>query len=590
MSFENPFQPRMVSQSRLESLIDQACNTESGQSNLGLNMEICDLINEKQKNYPREAATALLRNINGRNQQSSLNALTLLDHLVKNCGYPLQLIISTKEFLNELVRRFPERPTTVTPPQYRILELIQQWNATICVSSRYKDDFKHITDMYRLLSYKGYNFPGLSNEAAAVLAPRDTLQTEEELEEQDRIAQGAKLQELLRMGTPAALEQANELMKVMAGYDLERKRDYKKEVNEELTRIEAKILQFNEMLMSKKKEDRWNHDAPLEELYAFSNSSQSRIQKLITECDDEERTESLLHLNDLINQVIEKYRNYKDGKPIDAEPIVSPSQSEASTSSKVPSAAKPQAISLIDFDDFGTGAGAISLPMSGMSISPVAGGGDSAKVVSPQSGGGAKNDLDDLFGLFPTPMAASSVAPVAATLVPSLPAVSVAQMPMPMAHDFGNFGILSAPLSTQSVQPVVAAKPQAGLGDLGFFDAPVMPVKPQDSSPPIELFKKNGLQIKMILRESSQQVEADLTFINTTPVPFTDLAFQVAVPKAMQLKLNPLSATVVAPLNQAQVKQSFVVTNATKSTMKLKFKVIYQVNGAEVEESGDFPR
>jgi hypothetical protein len=34
----------------------------------------------------------------------------LLDTLVKNGGYPFQLQVGTKEFLNELVRKFPERP------------------------------------------------------------------------------------------------------------------------------------------------------------------------------------------------------------------------------------------------------------------------------------------------------------------------------------------------------------------------------------------------------------------------------------------------------------------------------------------------
>ena len=48
------------------------------------------------------------------------------------------------------------------PIQQRILELLQQWNSTLCVTSRYKEDFKHINDMYRLLSFKGYNFPTLS--------------------------------------------------------------------------------------------------------------------------------------------------------------------------------------------------------------------------------------------------------------------------------------------------------------------------------------------------------------------------------------------------------------------------------------------
>lgn len=62
----------------------------------------------------REAIHSLLGNINSRNPNQSLLALTVLDHLVKNGGYPIHLQISTKEFLNELVRRFPERPPMVT--------------------------------------------------------------------------------------------------------------------------------------------------------------------------------------------------------------------------------------------------------------------------------------------------------------------------------------------------------------------------------------------------------------------------------------------------------------------------------------------
>lgn len=80
----------------------------------------------------------------------------LLDILVKNCGYPFHLQISTKEFLNELVRRFPERPPTFPPPPMKkILELVHEWKNTICVTSKHKEDLVHIRDMHRLLSYKG---------------------------------------------------------------------------------------------------------------------------------------------------------------------------------------------------------------------------------------------------------------------------------------------------------------------------------------------------------------------------------------------------------------------------------------------------
>ena len=102
------------------------------------------------------------------------DAWQLLDICVKNCGYPFHLQISTKEFLNELVRRFPERPP-IRPSrvQLKILEAIEEWRQTICQTSRYKEDLGFIRDMHRLLSYKGYIFPEVRKEDAAVLNPSD---------------------------------------------------------------------------------------------------------------------------------------------------------------------------------------------------------------------------------------------------------------------------------------------------------------------------------------------------------------------------------------------------------------------------------
>lgn len=57
--------------------------------------------------------------------------------------------------------------------QNRILELIEEWRQTICATSRYKEDLGFIRDMHRLLSYKGYIFPEIRKEDAAVLNPSD---------------------------------------------------------------------------------------------------------------------------------------------------------------------------------------------------------------------------------------------------------------------------------------------------------------------------------------------------------------------------------------------------------------------------------
>jgi ADP-ribosylation factor-binding protein GGA len=99
---------------------------------------------------------AVVRMINHRNPHISILAISLLDTLVENCGYAFHLQIATKEFLNEMVRRFPERPPPFPGPvMSRILQTIHGWKEGICVKSRWKEDLGNIRDMHRLLTFKG---------------------------------------------------------------------------------------------------------------------------------------------------------------------------------------------------------------------------------------------------------------------------------------------------------------------------------------------------------------------------------------------------------------------------------------------------
>ena len=165
---------RIPATSQLQRFIQAACSPENYEPNLALNLEIADLINSKKGSTPREASNSIVNFINHRNPNVAMLALNLLDICVKNCGYPFHLQISTKEFLNELVRRFPERPPLrATRVQMKILEALEEWRGTICDTSRYKEDLGFIRDMHRLLSYKGYTFPEVRREDAAVLNPSD---------------------------------------------------------------------------------------------------------------------------------------------------------------------------------------------------------------------------------------------------------------------------------------------------------------------------------------------------------------------------------------------------------------------------------
>ncbi|KNE59087.1 hypothetical protein AMAG_03431 [Allomyces macrogynus ATCC 38327] len=300
--------------SPIEGYIERACSPHRTDPDLALNLEICDLINAKGRTYPREAAMCLVRIISGRNQNSAMLALELLDICVKNCGYPFHLQLASKEFLNELVRRFPEKPPIFLPPtQRRILEFIQQWNVTLVQNGKYKRDLLHIADMYHLLLTKGYRFPGVAESAVAVmLQPNESLKSAEEMEEEEIAVKKAKLQELLRRASPADLEEANILMKELVGYD-DHRVDYKAKEMEELAKFEQKANVLDSMLQAASVPGDLANDA-VQELYTSCKAAQAKIVKLIEDRDDG-NLDQLLALNDLLNRVIDRYMTIKRGRP-----------------------------------------------------------------------------------------------------------------------------------------------------------------------------------------------------------------------------------------------------------------------------------
>lgn len=120
----------------------------------------------------------IARLANNRNPHIAILALALLETLVQSCGYPFHLQISTKEFLNELVRRFPERPPPFPGPvMSRILELIHNWKETICTESRWKEDLGNIRDMHRLLTFKGYRFRDMPRTQPSVATAAVSIRT-----------------------------------------------------------------------------------------------------------------------------------------------------------------------------------------------------------------------------------------------------------------------------------------------------------------------------------------------------------------------------------------------------------------------------
>ncbi|KAG0092060.1 hypothetical protein BGZ92_010971 [Podila epicladia] len=594
----------------LETYIERACDPSRYEPDLALNLEICDVIKEKQKNTPREAAIYIVRLVNSRNMHVGMLALALLDNCVKNCGYPFHLQIATKEFLNELVRKFPERPLAVpTPVQSKILEMIQEWYETLCRNSRYKEDLIHIRDMHRLLGFKGYRFPRLKGDALSVLNPVATLKSPAELEEEDRVAQSAKLQELIRRGRPEDVLAANELVKKMTGYEQEEKPDYAEQASSELDKILQKAVLLTEMLNDVKQGEIIGRGDIFEDLLGTCKAAQPKIQKFINEGEDVENMEKLLEINDIINNVIQQYVQVKSGNLVKVSvPTIGEGQDDGHGQQISSTTSAPQKeTSLIDLVDFGepdspqsasvpkaapattTGnlmddlmnlnfndgpppawgaAGSISL---GRSISPA------GSVNSTSSGAnGAPN-----YNMFSTPVA--TVNPISV----SSGAGSFANSPS--QNSATRFPTHSASSSSSGYQPQQSNTSDSAFGDFDFVSntgaAPSGPTT-------VVLLNKNGLQIELDIEYESQDgtaIKVMAYFSNSLNSAMSNLTFRVAVPKSLQLKLEPQSAQVVNAFSKRTVTQAMSIKNPTQQNpVRMRYHVSYVLAGRTIEEQGEF--
>lgn len=193
------------------------------------------------------------------------------------------------------------------------------------------------------------------------------------MEDEEREAQSAKLQELIRRGQPEDLQEANRLMKIMAGFDTRTKTDYRAKAAEEVGKIQAKARLLEERLDAFQPGDKITDGDVFSELAAALQSAQPKIQKMCEEeSDDHEAVAKLLEINDSIHRTAERYKLIKKGDMEGAKALASgapiPSASAASGGAA-------QELSLIDFDADGDMNGA------------------SGKQPASQSAGSVENDL-----------------------------------------------------------------------------------------------------------------------------------------------------------------------------------------------------
>ncbi|KAL3235090.1 ADP-ribosylation factor-binding protein GGA2 [Nakaseomyces bracarensis] len=573
---DGPVRRSQASGNPLLRKIQRACRMSLPEPDLALNLDVADYINEKQGAAPRDAVFAIVRLINCHDNHTAVFALALLDVLVKNCGYPVHLQISRKEFLNELVKRFPERPPMrYSKVQRLVLTALEEWYQTICKTATYKEDLGYIRDMHRLLKYKGYSFPKIQEEHLAVMRPNDQLKSASEIQKEQEIAQAAKLEELIRRGRPEDLRGANKLMKVMAGFKEDNIVQAKQTINNELNKLRRKADLLNEMLSSEQPD---LSSESIEELYSALKVAQPKFQKIIEEeHEDDNLVQGLLKFNDTVNQLLEKYNLLKIGNKQAASAINPANISEANDNSNTGALANE--INLIDFDDE---------PSRDNSNEQST----QAKAASPS--------IDDLFGDLNISQSSgnnqdSFGAGGSISLGAGQPSVATSNANALSSNNNSDLldSVLASPppsLIQQSNNPTTTNLNDVDdlLGDFVSSSSPA----PSHVSQSVVLFKSNDVEILLdIERESDNTLKTKVAFNNPSFQTVNDVVFSIATPKSVILRLEPQSGNTLLGNAKGGITQNVWLDNAPVNSpkpLKIKWKVTYSINGTPKEETAVF--
>ncbi|CAI9278333.1 unnamed protein product [Lactuca saligna] len=218
---------------------------------------------------------------------------------------------------------------------------------------------------------------------------------------------------------------------------------------------------------------------------------------------------------------------------------------------------------------------------------------------SPQSGGrntmhGHKSGTDVLLDLLSS---GSPPAPATQKSSSTSDLLSLTQLNnKPSPSPFSALDTLSSPI------PTPGASPMMDLLD-GFGPNPTTPPPPPKEEngrtyPPIVAFESGALSLMFNLSKqpgSPQITLIEAKFTNKSSHVYTDFIFQAAVPKFLQLHLEPASSNTLPGNGSGSITQKLQVTNNQhgKKSVVMRIRISYKLNNKDMLEEGqisNFPR
>ncbi|XP_044038564.1 ADP-ribosylation factor-binding protein GGA3 [Siniperca chuatsi] len=309
----------------LESWLNKATHPTNRQEDWEYIIGFCDQIN-KELEGPQIAVTLLVHKIHSPQEWEALQALTVLEACMKNCGRRFHNEVGKYRFLNELIKVVSPKYMGDSAPEkvkMKIVEMLYSW--TVAFPNETK-----ISEAYQTLRRQGLvtRDPELPLDRTLIPSP-PTRPKHPVFDNEDM---GKLLAELLRSKNPEDLQEANRLIKNMVKEDEARVHKVTKRIHT-LEEVNINVKLLTEMLSHYNKDSSTNSDKEIiKELYERCDKLRRAAFKMATETEDNDGSlGDILQASDDLSRVINSYKKIVEGQPINGdseEPTAGHSESE----------------------------------------------------------------------------------------------------------------------------------------------------------------------------------------------------------------------------------------------------------------------
>ncbi|XP_051240690.1 ADP-ribosylation factor-binding protein GGA1 [Dicentrarchus labrax] len=633
----------------LQSRINKATNPLNKETDWDNIKGFCDQLKNEPEG-PQLATRLLAHKIQSPQEWEAMQALTVLETCMKNCGKRFHSEVGKFRFLNELIKvvspkylgaRAPE------PVKKKVLEMVYSWTV------RLPDETK-IADAYQMLKKQGIVKldPVLPDDKPLPPPPPRAQSAVFEDEEKSKM-----LSRLLNSTHPEDLRAANKLIKEMVQEDQKRVEKVSKRLNA-IQEVKESVSLLSQLLEGYSKEScSQSNQELIKDLYQRCEKMRPTLFRLASDTEDsDEALADILQANDSLTQVINLYRQLVKGEDVSKDGITMPSQPDSSSSALVdlmglnasdntaPSNAEPSSlqtltqnmgISLLDDELMSLGLNVTETCDSQNSFQTSDSTDSSATVLlpavvqTPQAlpvGGptAPPKPMEELDMLGKTLMQQSlppesqqvkwdKLQPQSRVTLRDLQKSSTNSRPAPNATTISS-GPAPGPTSSLAGHPeqpdtlllsnlsltaaekvsVAAADPYDNIS-LADVTVPLESIKPSNLLP-VTVFDKHSLRVLFTFARDCPPSRPDvlvviISMLSSAPIPVTNIRFQAAVPKVMKVKLQPPSSTELPAFNPilppAAVTQILLLANPYKEKVRLRYKLTFNLGDKSHDESGD---